>query len=103
MSDYSCTIHFQDGQPDLTIPVVEKNQAMEEGYVPGSPIGTGNLILFFKFTGTAQFPGVTQLSQGGVAVRKGDTATVNSVLYDIHRVNVDPEAGASLYMRRRTN
>ena len=91
LGSFSVTIHYQDQSPDVTVTAITKNPAMEEDYVPGTanPAGVTNLLLFVHF-----LPLI-------VAPRKGDTATVNGVDYDIWQVDVDREGGATLRMRRR--
>lgn len=109
MSDFPVTIHFKSGDPDLTVPAVQKNPAMEEDYVPGSAAvlgqGTTHLLLFVKFSGTSAYPGILQqtaslVNPNGVPTGNGDTATVNGVVYDIFQVDVDREGGCTLRMRR---
>lgn len=83
------TIHFDNGDPDLTVQTVVKNPTMEEDYAPGSTQGTSMLILFVRFSSTN-------------SVQHGATATYGGVDYDIGEVNVDREGGATMKLRRRT-
>jgi len=82
------TIHFNDGSLDISAHCVVKNPFMEEDYVPGSPQGTGMLLLFIP------------ASQGLMGVR-GDTATYGGVDYDIVQSDGDRVGGLHLRMRRR--
>lgn len=84
------TLHPKsDGSADVTVPCIVKNPVMEEDYVPGSPNGTGMLILFIP------------ASAGVVAVR-GQTATYNGVDYNIEISDADRCGGVHIRMRART-
>ena len=88
-SDFSVTVNPQSGGMPYTIQCVTKNPALEEDYVPGSSTGTTNLLLFVQWAGLPVSPA------------RGDTATVDSVNYDIFQIDVDREGGATLRLRRR--
>ena len=112
LSDGFVTLHFQTGELDLTVPFTFENPVMREDYQPGLPQSivnpVTNLLLFVKLNGTAQFPGIVQLSRNNAGAPAnlptsiGDTATVNGIYYDIHRVDVDREGGACLHLKRKT-
>jgi hypothetical protein len=110
-SDGVITIQFQGGAPSVTVPLLWKNPVLEEDYQPGLPASmvnpVTNLLPWVKLNGTAAFPGILQLTVSadyptGVPVQHGDTATVSGVVYDIHRVDVDREGGATLHLKVRT-
>ena len=105
------TLQFQSGAPSITVPLLWKNPVLEEDYQPGLPASlvnpVTNLLLWVKLNGTAAFPGVIQLTTSvtyrtGVPVQRGDTAVVAAIVYDIHRVDVDREGGATLHLKVRT-
>lgn len=83
------TIHPQDGSPDITVPCIVKNPVMEEDYTPGTVPGTSMLILFIP-------------ASAGVVALRGDTATYNTVDYDILESDADRCGGVHLRMRGRT-
>ena len=91
LGDITVTIHFQDRSPDVTRTMISKNPKFEEDYIPGtqSPQGTSNLILWDHLAFITPFP------------RKGDTATVAGVDYDIWQVDADREGGGTLRLRTR--
>ena len=92
LGSFSVTIHYQDQSPGVSVTAITKNPAMEEDYIPGSPnpnYGVSTLLLFVDFSALSPYP------------RKGDTATVNGVDYDIWQVDVDREGGETIRMRRR--
>jgi len=74
---------------DVSVPVVVKNPAMEEDFVPGSSEGTSVVILWVPSSITTLIP-------------RGLTATYNGVDYDVFGAGVDREGGQTLKMRKRT-
>jgi hypothetical protein len=82
------TIHYNDGGPDVTVPCVVKNPALEEDYVPGSQDGTTMLMLFIP-------------ASGGVMAVRGATATYGGVDYDIVQSDGDRVGALHIRMRRR--
>ena len=86
------TCHFADHRTDLTVPVVVKNPAMEEDYVPGKEEGTNVVILFVP-------------SSVLILIPRGSTATYGPADglhdYDIFQSQVDREGGQTLRLRRR--
>jgi len=84
----SLTIHPQTGGSAVTGPAITKNPALEEDWVPGSAVGVSVLILWALLS---LFP----------TVSNGDTATVNSVDYDVIQTNVDLVGGVTIKLRRR--
>jgi hypothetical protein len=83
------TVHFTTGQPDVTLPVVVKNPAMEEDFVPGGSEGTNVVILWIP-------------SSISTLVPRGSTATYHGVDYDIFQSQVDREGGQTVKLRKRT-
>lgn len=81
------TAHLPSG--DLLVPVVVKNPAMEEDFVPGSNTGTDVLLLFVP-------------SSFIVLIPRGVTATYGGNDYDIFQTMVDREGGQTLKLRKRT-
>lgn len=81
-------IHFQDSSPDATVQGLIENPAMAEDYVPGGTQGVSVIRLYVRFVDIAPLP------------RKGDTVTLNGIVYSIAEVPVDREGGATLKLRR---
>ena len=85
------TLRLPTGVTYASVPAVTQNPTLLEDYVPGSTTGTTVLFLFIRPTSDADLP------------RNGFQATYGGVDYDIFRVDVDREGGASLRLRRRAN
>jgi hypothetical protein len=85
------TIHFSDNSPAVTVPVIVKNPALEEDYIPGSQQGVSNLFLFVR----------SEQATSTRMVKIGDTATFGGVDYDIHLAKADREGGLALRLKRR--
>lgn len=88
------TIHDPQGLAlDVTVDCIVKNPVFEEDYVPGSSPGPTNLWLFIRIDN----PLFTQYVPA-----MGGGATYGGVDYNISRVDVDREGGATLVLLKRS-
>jgi hypothetical protein len=84
------------GFTPLVIPnAISKDPTLEDDYIPGSAVGTTNLILFFN---PAALP--VPLTSTQLLPAHGDKADVNGIQYTISRIKPDNEGAYSLYLRR---
>lgn len=88
------TIHpHGGGLASYDVPVVMSNPQFRDDVQPGSTTGSSILMLFIA---SATYRALVNKPTNG------DTATLNSVDYDVIEVPVDSMGGATMHMRRRS-
>lgn len=84
----SATLTPRDGSGSLEITGIIKRPDMDEDVVPGSEAGTSVVRFWVDFSHLSRQPQI------------GDTVGINTVSYDVGKIDVDIEGGAVLRLRK---